>query len=63
MSVPTTARNVYVRAERHNIDEALWNMGIVRAEHIQLKSVLGIGGQSSVWRKATNEQQMQGICD
>ncbi|MDE7316649.1 MAG: hypothetical protein K2N12_02825 [Helicobacter sp.] len=23
---PTTERNVYVRAERHNIDAALWNM-------------------------------------
>ncbi len=43
MSVPTTARNVYVRAKRHSIDEALWNMGIVRAEP-HLKSVLGIGG-------------------
>ena len=26
VSVPATARNVYVRAARHNIDAALWNM-------------------------------------
>ena len=45
---PATARNVYVRAERHNIDAALWNIGIVRAEHIQIKSVLGIGGQRGI---------------
>ncbi|MDE7255544.1 MAG: hypothetical protein K2N54_05135 [Helicobacter sp.] len=25
-SSPATARNVYVRAERHNIDAALWGM-------------------------------------
>ncbi|MDE7255676.1 MAG: hypothetical protein K2N54_05815, partial [Helicobacter sp.] len=27
-NLPATARNVYVRAKRHNIDAALWGMGI-----------------------------------
>ena len=39
-NLPTTARNVYVRAVRHNIDEALWGIDIYkRSAH--LKSVLG----------------------
>ena len=42
--LPATARNVSIRAVGDYGDAALWNMGIVRAEHIQLKSVLGIGG-------------------
>ncbi|MDE7316513.1 MAG: LOG family protein [Helicobacter sp.] len=42
--IPATARNVYVRTERRNIDAALWKMGIVRAEHKPLKSVLGVWG-------------------
>ena len=30
-NVPTTARNVYVRAERHNIYAALWTIDIIPA--------------------------------
>ena len=29
-SVPATARNVYVRAARHNIDAALWGIDICK---------------------------------
>ena len=47
-NVPATARNVSIRAVGDYGDAALWNIGIVRAEHIQLKSVLGIGGQRGI---------------
>ena len=43
-NLPATARSGNVRAERHNIDAALWIMGIVRAEHKPLRSVQGFGG-------------------
>ena len=34
-NLPATARNVYVRAERHNIDEALWNATYTSVAHIE----------------------------
>ena len=42
--IPTTARNVSIRAVGDYGDVALWGMGIVRAEHKPLKSVHGFGG-------------------
>ena len=45
---PTTAHSGNVRAVGVTLTHALWSMGIVRAEHIQIKSVQGFGGQRGI---------------